>query len=821
MKKKIVLLSIFILILLSGCFFQLPEKVTVKSAPTYNFNVGSFSKSFSEQFDVKSLFTSLEEKDPRIKIYDYNPEGTSEYQQFLLKMPIQDIQLDFGDFINEIGLSDAVKDISFNKTIKIPEISFSKNESFDISGLKDVVGNFISVASHTTSENPSSIPFVGEGKFTQISYTSGNLIISITNGTSNSVKLIKDGITKYIFDGDGNTFTLDLSGKTIYSDMQIQFDSGSAITYTMYAENTVVSKASGINNIQNFSKEIDLDLGFDSLGVKSCTIADGSVSAKTNVPSGWEGVTIAKSIELTGAIEENFNDELNLQDVSLEDDEIGMNAIATLTLNNATIDFSKNLDLDVQFKVNSFSEVSMELDTNQDSLSISESYDLPKEMSKYIKTISLSKSQITGTYTNTLPAENDISISATSNFLGLDDTETLAANNKSKEIKIGNDSNVEKTITISDNSKIDFKVNVMLPGATKENPNLICVKNVTPGTTYELGMNLSFDLDWTKVCLNEITTESQKGAFATDFSLKSVFSSIDDSFKTNFASKIQINALPLYLYVEKPELTLFNNFTFSNESKIEIGNGTVTDNNANFSSETKEINQLVFCEFPKLDFADSTIVTTDISKKNYSSFIDLKDVINGQINEGDSLCIEYNIGFTMDDYSEDIEITKTELEEAGENTSISIYLVVVVPLDFDLTEEESINLLDVVDLQLSGDKDLFNRDSATENEQLSEVLKQIRSTSLNYEVIKTPFYSSNGMSFEVEFTQDNKFTLGIENGSINIDPQELLSSYPLQPKVLLNIPKTNFYFSRDDSFEVALSIKIDADAEIEIFGGEK
>ena len=382
-------------------------------------------------------------------------------------------------------------------------------------------------------------------------------------------------------------------------------------------------------------------------------------------------LTLEKSINLTGAIEKNFDDELNLQDVSLENDKIGMNAMATLILNNATIDFSKNLDLDVQFKVNSFSEVSMELDTNQDSLSISESYDLPNEVKNYIKTIDIKNSQITGTYTNTLPAGNDISISATSNFLGLDDTETLAANNKSKEIKIGNDSN-EKTITINDDSTIDFEVNVLLPGATPENPNSLCVKNVTPGTTYELGMNLSFDLDWTKVCLNEITTESQKGAFATDFSLKSVFSSIDDSFKTNFASKIQINTLPLYLYVEKPGLALFNNFTFSNESKIEIGNGTVTDNNANFSSETKEINQLDFCEFPKLDFADSTIVTTDISKKNYSSFIDLKDVINGQVNEGDSLCIEYNIGFTMDDDSEDIEIKKTELEKAGENTSISI-----------------------------------------------------------------------------------------------------------------------------------------------------
>ena len=282
MKKKIVLLSIFILILLSGCFFQLPEKVTVKSTPTYNFNVGSFSKSFSEQFDVKSLFSSLEEKDPRIKIYDYNPEGTSEYQQFLLKMPIQDIQLDFGDFINEIGLSDAVKDISFNKTIKIPEINFSKNESFDISILKNVVGNFISVESYTTSEKLSSIPFVGKDNFTQISYTSGNLIISITNGTSNSVKLIKDGVPEYIFDGNGNYFTLDLSGKTIYSDMLLQIDSESAITYTMYAENTVVSKARGINYTQDFSKEIDLDLGFDSLGVKNCIIADGSVSAKTS-----------------------------------------------------------------------------------------------------------------------------------------------------------------------------------------------------------------------------------------------------------------------------------------------------------------------------------------------------------------------------------------------------------------------------------------------------------------------------------------------------------------------------------------------------------
>lgn len=816
MKKKIVLLSIFILILLSGCFFQLPERISLKTNPTYNFNIGSLSYSFSEKLDIDNLFNSIGESDPRIKIYDYNPDEKSEYQQFLIKMPIQDIQLDFGDFINEIGLSDAVKDISFNKTIKIPEINFSNKDSFDISGLKKLVGNFITVESHTTSENLSSIPFVRKDYFTQISYTSGNLIISIENGTSNSVKLIKEGISEYTFDGDGKKFTLDLSGKTIYSDMLLQIDSESDITYTMYAVNTVVSKASGINHTQNFSKEIDLDLGFESLGVKSCTIADGFVSAKTNVPSGWEGVTIAKSIELTGAIEKNFDDELNLQDVSLEDDEIGMNAIATLILNNATIDFSKNLDLDVQFKVNSFSEVSMELDTNQDSLSISESYDLPKEMSKYIKTISLSKSQITGTYTNTLPAENDISISAISNFLGLNGTETLAANNKSKEIKIGNDSN-EKTITINDGSAIDFEVNVLLPGATQEKPNLLCVKNVTSGTTYELGMNLSFDLDWTKVELKDITAESSKGAVSTNFSLSSMFTEFDDFLKTDLASDIKIKCLPLYLYVEKPEITSFKNLEIN--GSIKIGNGKVNGDTVEFSGNTELINELKTSYFPNLKFKDDgKTVINDISKENNSGCISLEDIVN-ESNSDNSLCFEYDISLEMNN-ADVVTVTKDELEKANGKTSIAVTLAIAVPFDFILDEEKEIDLLDVTGLKVSEGEDFFGRESATNLDEMEDILKNIHSTFLNYNILKFPFYSEPGIKIVVKFSDDDIVEFSGNDGSINIDLQNLLTQYPLQPEVLVQIPKSNFYISRDKAVEMNIGILINAAVEIDLFGGK-
>lgn len=815
MKKKIVLLSIFILILLSGCFFQLPERISLKTNPTYNFNIGSLSYSFSEKLDIDNLFNSIGESDPRIKIYDYNPDEKSEYQQFLIKMPIQDIQLDFGDFINEIGLSDAVKDISFNKTIKIPEINFSNKDSFDISGLKNVVGNFITVESHTTSDEISDIPFVGKGEFSEITYSSGTLTIEITNGSTNSVKLIGNGLD-YKCECNGNYFTLDLKGKTIKSDMQIQIDSESAITYRMYAINTVVSKASGIKYTQAFSKEIDLDLGFESLGVKSCTIADGFVSAKTNVPSGWKGVTLAKSINLTGAIGGNFDDELKLQDEILEDDIIYMNATATLTLNNATIDFSKNLDLDVQFKVNSFSEVSMELDTNQDSLSISESYDLPKEMSKYIKTISLSKSQITGTYTNTLPEGNDISISATSNFLGLNGTETLAANNKSKEIKIGNDSN-EKTITINDGSAIDFEVNVLLPGATQEKPNLLCVKNVTSGTTYELGMNLSFDLDWTKVELKDITAESSKGAVATNFSLSSMFTEFDEFLKIDLASDIKIKCLPLYLYVEKPEITSFKNLEIN--GSIKIGNGKVNGDTVEFSGNTELINELKTSYFPNLKFKDDgKTVINDISKENNSGCISLEDIVN-ESNSDNSLCFEYDISLEMNN-ADVVTVTKDELEKANGKTSIAVTLAIAVPFDFILEDAKEIDLLDVTGLKVSEGEDFFGRESATNLDEVEDILKNIHSTFLNYNILKFPFYSEPGIKIVVKFSDDDIVEFSGNDGSINIDLQNLLTQYPLQPEVLVQIPKSNFYISRDKAVEMNIGILINAAVEIDLFGGK-
>lgn len=76
------------------------------------------------------------------------------------------------------------------------------------------------------------------------------------------------------------------------------------------------------------------------------------------------------------------------------------------------------------------------------------------------------------------------------------------------------------------------------------------------------------------------------------------------------------------------------------------------------------------------------------------------------------------------------------------------------------------------------------------------------------------------MNLNVAFTPENKIDIGFKSGEISVDPAELLAVYPLQPKVILSIPKSTFYLSRECFFEAKVSLQIDADIEIELFGGQ-
>ena len=136
MKKASALLSLVsIFLLFSGCSWEMPEKVSVKTNAIYNFSFGALEKSLDEELDFKTILATDNED---VKIYDYFPQKKdTKVQQFLITMKV------FEKDLNEIVQDNAVFNaflqncpagISINLDslpAGIPPLTVSGSESFD------------------------------------------------------------------------------------------------------------------------------------------------------------------------------------------------------------------------------------------------------------------------------------------------------------------------------------------------------------------------------------------------------------------------------------------------------------------------------------------------------------------------------------------------------------------------------------------------------------------------------------------------------------------------------------------------------------------
>lgn len=151
MKKASALLSLVsIFLLFSGCSWEIPEKVSVKTNAIYNFSFGALEKSLDEELDFKTILATDNED---VKIYDYFPQKKdTKVQQFLITMKV------FEKDLNEIVQDNAVFNaflqncpagISINLDslpAGIPPLAVSGSESFDfnpttiLSSVKESMG---------------------------------------------------------------------------------------------------------------------------------------------------------------------------------------------------------------------------------------------------------------------------------------------------------------------------------------------------------------------------------------------------------------------------------------------------------------------------------------------------------------------------------------------------------------------------------------------------------------------------------------------------------------------------------------------------------
>lgn len=131
---------------ISGCSWQMPEKVSVKTDAEYNFSLGNFEKDLKSEVSMESLIGDL--SNPKVTLYDYYPGKTGkDIQHFLIEVKVVDLNLaqvsavstalasipadgsiTFGTNTGEIDLSSipgltGVEGLDFNPTIVISGLS--------------------------------------------------------------------------------------------------------------------------------------------------------------------------------------------------------------------------------------------------------------------------------------------------------------------------------------------------------------------------------------------------------------------------------------------------------------------------------------------------------------------------------------------------------------------------------------------------------------------------------------------------------------------------------------------------------------------------
>ena len=497
--KKIagILICIALAFTLAGCSWKIPETVSVKTNADYNFSLGNFEKDFSENLSVSKMIGDLQLPNNG-KVYDYWPNKKGDTQSFLMYMPLQEIPIDIGSYFDKGSLADSIKNISFEKEIEVPEVSFSFPVEFNLDDVnKEINKQFVlagPIQNYTAKQFGDILKQVADS----ITYEKGVLVVTayevslediakLNAGTATIQSIANNIATSYYgsvsitsgyqtplsgyFNNGKAELVIPSSGFDFISDdININFSnipSSSDYGYMPLVfiakidtdREYQIKKVSGIGNTisipsVSFNQKIDSLEALKDSGVEECTIGEGSIDLDFDIPSEWKNVAITYGITMTGGIEatsgsctassssSNNVGSIDLDGKSIKAEEINVSAAVTLTVAGATIDFTKPPAISFDSNITRIETVTVKL--SDTSLSVADSQALPDEVFNILKAITLNQCGIEGTYTNTLPGGvdnagkpiNAISLTVSSEFFGLASaTKTIEGGKENEELK--------------------------------------------------------------------------------------------------------------------------------------------------------------------------------------------------------------------------------------------------------------------------------------------------------------------------------------------------------------------------------------------------
>lgn len=737
-------------------------------------------------------------------------------------------------------------------------------------------------------------------EFSSISFYEGNIQVSIKTEMEHHGSEVS--ATLRLLDSDNNlissasnkitnkgTFLLPIDGKTLKTNMKLELSgtqSGGIAEDLSYKIECLFSaiKIKEIIGLKmdlgeqgNLAVDQKVYIGTDDTFV-SCVIGEGSLYAIARIPDRWTGVSSDSDLRIEGALKKSdgnaitesdfdksqekppyiLNRTLNLKGHTFSKESEAINVKGTVKIklddvNGANIYLEQDTTGLNKIKVDttcSIKEIeSIIIDTAkagiQGKLSFKDEQELPPEINTYVDNVILTKAGIEGTYTNTLPQGNDFTAEFSSNFLFSSPTPKSQVFSKGEKLPLSEEliNTTETKIKFSDSSKIDYVLQIKLPGATPEHPEYAQFKNVKIGETYKIAINIKPVFDWKSITINTAASKKQlKQTIETDFNLSAMFKDISSSFgDDDFFKKIELTQMPLYLYFSCPsQLDVLKNIEYKGILKFVCGDENLYVVGDKENGIEKD-GTLKFITSKPLEFKNSSeesqIVISDISKYPNSYSGNLANMVNSTKNIQDSkLIIEYCLRISDSENKEKdkITISKSDFEQIKADTStstISIFARIIIPLEMKITKQIDLNINKLANL--NEDTDIFNR---TEAPDLSEIMKYaqiVESMSVSYNSENKFFNYQNDSSKSLQFIFDTGMTnlttnvygekgdLNLKNGTIKIvyeDIKKILEQYPFTPKMTVRLPEGNVYLPQDPGIKINCNIGLSTNGTVKLFG---
>ncbi len=842
-KSYVVLCSAFLLLLsVSGCSWQIPEKISVKTKAEYNFNFGTIKKDFKDVFDIGSMLSNLDVKNARI--YDYFPNKKNEkLQQYLIKIPLFEIPVDFGQYFNGSEIANQIEDMSFEQDVTVPTISIEKKSYLKADFISTAIATALTFAGQT-GESPE---FALDFSFVNI--TSGTLTITclgISDGSSVTITSDSKSFTGYFKNGSAE---IKLSSFILKkNDVKFSFTGMPDLPYYgIFSDDTVVKQAEGLNSSTPIPASVDtsVDLSSDS-AFDCCEVASGSLTTNLKIPSSWSGISMTYGLTVTGGmnfvIPNSFESEktVDLSGKKVSSEETTFTAAVNLAFNNAVYK-SSSLEFEVNSNITKFKKISLILD-DEITTSVSKSEEMSDAMLDTVKSLTIESSGLKATYTNTFPTGNNITIKVKSDFLGLDKSGVLNSETESNNLDILTDT--LKVIKFSKNPSADdeynswdFDVDVFFPGATTEKPNNFEICDVESGATYKVGIKLTPEINWKEIVIIG-DNFSTSATTSLGINLGSIFDSFKDSFGGDFINNVRIPSLPMYVYCNKPTMSSSTSDPFADakfKTSVSIFGGVQNDDGTitkvtDADGKVNEVSifdneDISFQNVPELEIEDKAVIT-DISKCDYSAYSEKISEITKSENFSDSeLYLDYSVAFSNSE-SGDIKITPDMIDPASStSTDLGITAIIILPLQFTVANDDiNLDLMNLVGL--SSDSDILGRSKSSSLDSISEYISAVKSASLDYVIDKSLFYSEPDISINVKFANtDIDENYDLKNGSITLDSSavnQIFETYPLVPEVYLNIKKDSvFSVSRYTAISLGISLQLKTDGTIVLYDGGK